>query len=212
MARYVIGISGASGAILGYRLCQALLERNHNVELVLSRGALFTAKEEMGESFSTPQKFISNFPQQLRHNLSLHAIHSIEARICSGTYPVDGMAIVPCSMATVAAIACGLGDNSLRRAADVALKEKRRLIVVPRETPLSEIHLENLLKLARMGAVIVPPIPAWYMHPTSLSACEAFVVGKVLDLWKIEHDLYTPWTGVMEWGASAQEKNSADVH
>ena len=101
-------------------------------------------------------------------------------------------------MATLAAIACGLSDNLLRRAADVTLKEKRPLVIVPRESPFSEIHLENMLKLAKCGAAIVPPIPAWYTEPKSIADMENFIVGKALDALKIEHDVYPRWTGSLK--------------
>ena len=180
MAEIVVGISGASGIVLGHRTIQVLTALGHRVHLILSRAALFTAQEEMGSDFATPERFVSALLPEQRDRLTLH-----------------GMAIIPCSMGTLAAVAMGLSDNLLRRAADVTLKERRRLVIVPRETPLSEIHLDNMLRLTRMGGIIVPPMPAWYTKPRSLRDVEDFVVGRVLDLLGIDAKLYPRW-GVEE--------------
>ncbi len=197
MAEIVVGISGASGIVLGHRTIQVLTALGHRVHLILSRAALFTAQEEMGSDFATPERFVSALLPEQRDRLTLHKIGDFSASIASGCYPVDGMAIIPCSMGTLAAVAMGLSDNLLRRAADVTLKERRRLVIVPRETPLSEIHLDNMLRLTRMGGIIVPPMPAWYTKPRSLRDVEDFVVGRVLDLLGIDAKLYPRW-GVEE--------------
>lgn len=195
MARYVVGVSGASGTIMAYRLIRVLGEMGHEIELVMSQGALYTAVKEMGPEFSSTKKFVAKLPENCEERIQLHPNLDVGAPICSGSYPTDGMVIIPCSMASVAAIAHGLGDNCLRRAADVTLKERRPLVIVPRETPLSEIHLENLCKLSKRGAAIVPPIPAWYHGQQTLEDVENFTVGKVLDMLKIEHEQYAPWLG-----------------
>jgi len=192
MGRFVVGISGASGIILAKRLAEELLQRGHELELIFSQYALYTASLEMGKEYRTASKFVNHLP--CREKIRIYSIHDVGCAVASGSYSTDGMIIIPCSMATIAAIATGLSDNALRRAADVSLKEKRSLIVVPREAPLSELHLENLLKLARLGATIVPPVPAWYTEPKSLEDVENFIVGKVLDSLKIEHTLYPRWT------------------
>lgn len=193
MARYVVGVSGASGVILASRLIAALTDKDHAVELVMSQNALYTATLELGKEYKSAAKFVSHLPPSAQQRVTIHPIHDVGCAIASGSYPVEGMVVIPCSMATVAAIAVGLSDNVLRRAADVTLKEKRPLILVPRETPLSEIHLENLCKLSRYGATILPPVPAWYTEPKSLEDVENFIVGKVLDCLHIEHSLYKKW-------------------
>ncbi len=175
MARFVIGISGASGVILGYKCCRALLAEGHNVHLVISSDAHLTAKEEMDN------ESLQKFTKFQHERLILHAPRDFTAPIASGTFEVQAMGIVPCSMATLAAISCGLADTLLRRAADVTLKEGRKLVLVPRELPLSAIHLENMLKLARLGVSIIPPQPAWYTHPKTIEDVEDFVVGRVLE-------------------------------
>ncbi len=195
MGRYVVGISGASGIILGYKTASALAAIGHHVELCITSSALFAAKLEMGSSFSTGKKFVDAMPSEIRKNVTLHPIHDIGATIASGSFSTEGMAIVPCSMATIAALSWGLADNLVRRAADVTLKEKRPLILVPRETPFSAIHLENLLRLAKCGATILPPVPAWYTFPQNMEEIENFIVGKVLDAFKLPHDLYPKWEG-----------------
>ena len=130
--------------------------------------------------------------------LTLHDIEDIRSVIASGSYRVDAMIVVPCSMDTLAAIAGGLSSNLLQRAADVTLKEGRQLLLVTRETPLSAIHLENMLKLARLGVRIVPPMPAFYHHPKSISDLVDFVVGRILDQLGMPHHLYTRWESARE--------------
>jgi flavin prenyltransferase len=196
MDSFVIGVSGASGIILSCRLIRILADLGHKIELVLSQHALYTATIELGKQFGTGKKFLNQFSGEIRQRISLHAIGDIGCSIASGSFPVKAMVIIPCSMATLAALAVGLADNALRRAADVTLKEKRPLILVPRETPFNELHLENMLKLSRIGATILPPIPAWYTEPKSLSDIENFIVGKVLDVLHIEHSLYKKWKGI----------------
>jgi len=193
MARFIIGISGASGIILAKHAISALTDLKHEVELVMSKSACLTALEEMGLEYTSVEKFEHSFTAEQRARIRTHAIQDFRASIASGSYPIDGMAIIPCSMATLSAIAVGLSDNVLRRAADVTLKERRNLVIVPREMPFSDIHLENMLKLSRMGASIVPPIPGWYTHPKTLEDMEKFIVGRILDALKVEHDLYPRW-------------------
>lgn len=193
MGRYVVGVSGATGVILAVKTLEALAERGHEIELVLTPNALYTASFELGKEYATTKKFLGQLSKQTQASIQVHAIQDVGCAIASGSYPVDAMVVIPCSLATVAAISIGLGDNVLRRAADVTLKEDRPLIIVPREAPLSELHLENLLKLKRLGATILPPMPAWYTQPKTLEDVENFIVGKVLDALKIEHQLYKRW-------------------
>lgn len=193
MKKFVVGITGASGVVLAQKLIVNLAQSGYLVELIITQHALYTATFELGKEYGTPKKFLNIFPHTIQEKITLHSIQDIGCAIASGSYPVDGMIIIPCSMATLAAVAVGLGDNALRRAADVTIKEKRPLIIVPRESPFSEIHLENLLKLTRLGATIVPPIPAWYTNPTTLEDIENFIVGKVLDTLHLPHTLYKRW-------------------
>src|SRR5581483_7589041 len=149
--------------------------------------------EEMGSKFSSAQKIVSSFSKEAQKLIEIHHFKDFTASIASGTFHVDGMLIIPCSMASLAAIATGLSDNLLRRAADVQLKEKRPLVIVPREAPLHEIHLEHMLKLSRMGASIVPPSPGWYTKPKTLEDIENFIVGRALDALKLDVKLYPRW-------------------
>lgn len=203
MKQIIVGISGASGIILGWRAIDVLTSMGHTVHLVLSRAALLTAGEELGPQFATSKKFLSQLPIDQQSFVRLHRIEDFTAPIASGSFPVDGMIIVPCSMGTLAGVAVGLADNLLRRAADVVLKERRRLIIVPRETPLSEIHLKNMIKLTRMGAILLPPTPAWYTHPNSLRDIEDFIVGRALELLGVDASLYP------KWGAELTQPSSA---
>lgn len=187
MGRYVVGVTGASGTILAIRLLRLLTDQGNQVALVVSEAARETASHEL----SAPSDFLQGVER--RELVTRYENQNLAAPIASGSYPTDGMVVIPCSMATLAALSIGLGDNLLRRAADVTLKERRPLILVPRETPLHAIHLENLLKLSKRGAIIFPPVPAWYSKPTSLEEMENFLVGRVCDQLRIPHQLYVGW-------------------
>jgi 4-hydroxy-3-polyprenylbenzoate decarboxylase len=193
MARFVVGISGASGVTLARRAIFHLTKLRHFVELVLSRDAPLTILEELGEQYASPQKFLNTFSEEARGFIRQHQIGDFNAPIASGSFKHDGCLIIPCSMATLGAIATGVADTLLRRAADVTLKERRKLVLVPREAPLHEIHLENMLKLCRMGATIFPPEPAWYMHPKTLEDVEEILVSRILDQLGVD-------IGAPRWG------------
>lgn len=193
MATLVIGITGASGITLAYQTVDVLTALGHQVHLVMTRDGAYTAREELGAAYGSLEKFISHFSAEQRRHITTYKIQDSAAAIASGSFPIDGMCILPCSMATLAAVAIGLGDNLLRRAADVTLKERRRLVIVPRESPLSELHLQNMLTLTRMGAIIVPPMPAWYLRPESLRQVEQAIVGRVLDMFHIDAQLFPRW-------------------
>ena len=171
----VVGMSGASGSIIASKLVDALIERDIQVALIASHASRIVWKQEMDESFG---EFIERTIQTGK--VKNYQIGDIQAPMASGTYPIRGMVIVPCSMATVAALATGLSDNLLRRAADVCFKERRPITIMHRETPLSQLHLENLSKLANMGANIMPPQPAFYLKPKSLDEVVEFLVQRVL--------------------------------
>ena len=171
----VIGISGASGSVLARRAIEELLERGIPVVATCSAAAQMVWQEEMEEPFTDALARWRESP-----HFTYHAAGDLKASIASGSTPTAGMAVIPCSMGTLAAIAHGLSTNLLQRAADVCLKERRPLVLVPRETPLSPIHLENMLSLARLGATILPPEPAFYLHPASLEDVVEHLVAKAL--------------------------------
>ena len=180
----VVGISGASGAVLAHRTVDQLLNRRVPTQVVCSNAARMVWQEELGVSFNETLSAWQEDPQ-----FTFHALNDLRAPIASGTYPTAGMVVVPCSMNSIASIAHGISSNLLTRAADVCLKERRRLVIVPRETPLHSIHLENMLTLSRMGAVVLPPEPAFYLKPQSVDDIVDFVVGRVLVALGIDETL-----------------------
>ncbi len=191
MKKVVLAITGASGIIYGLKLLDNLL-KFFKVELILTDSSISVMKYENNLSISKVDDFkkIYNF-----NNLTVYSEKDISAPLASGSHISEGMFIVPCSMKTLSAIANGYADNLVTRTADVMIKEKRKLILSPREMPFSAIHLENMLKLARLGAVIAPPIPAFYSNPKIFDDLVNFVVGKLLDCMGIENDLYRRWDG-----------------
>ena len=172
----VVGISGASGSILAKRAIGTLLERDVPVIATCTSAARMVWQEEMEESFGSSLAQWQESP-----NFSYYPIGDLKAPVASGTTRIAGMVVIPCSTGTVAAIAHGISTNLLQRAADVCLKERHRLVLVPRETPLSPIHLENMLSLARLGVTILPPEPAFYLRPKSVEDIVDYVVAKALD-------------------------------
>ncbi|MEK3881454.1 UbiX family flavin prenyltransferase [Paenibacillus sp. PL2-23] len=193
--RWIVGLTGASGAIYGIRLIKELLRQQYEVHLIVSEAGWRVLKEELGwETVRRADALGQAFPGSLDAGaLVYHPNGDIGASIASGSFRVEGMLIMPCSMGTLSAIAHGASSNLMARAADVMLKEGRKLLLVPRETPLHAIHLENMLKLARLGVRMVPAMPAFYFKPQSMDEMIDFLVGKVLDNVDIEHDLYRRW-------------------
>lgn len=189
MRKYIVAITGASGVIYGVRLLEELLKRNTEVHLVISRAAGIVLAEEMGWDLSngTEEAFRSHLPAG---RLVYYENGDLAVPIASGSFINDGMVVIPCTMGTLSGIAQGSSGSLLERAADVTLKEKRPLFLVPRETPLSSIHLRNMLILSDMGAHIIPPMPGFYHHPQTIDDIIDFVVGKVLDAMGLEHQLY----------------------
>lgn len=171
----IVGISGASGSVLARRTVDELLRREIPTIGVCSNGGKLVWQDELGVSFNDTLAEWREHPQ-----FTAYSINDLRAPIASGTFATSGMVVVPCSMNSVASIAHGLSNNLLLRAADVCLKENRRLVLVPRETPLHSIHLENMLTLSRIGATILPPEPAFYLHPQGIDDIVRFVVGRVL--------------------------------
>lgn len=197
MSRHLaLAITGASGAIYGLRLTEELLKAGCRVSLLISRCGRAVLQEECGIAWDGDEAAITT---QIRSHfgvadrLSFYADDNFFAPLASGSAAADAMVICPCSLGTVGRIAAGLSGTLIERAADVMLKEGRPLLLVPRETPLSALHLENLLKLARLGVRIVPPMPAFYQQPQTVADLVDFVVGKLLDQLEIEHHLFKRW-------------------
>ena len=181
--KFVVGISGASGVIYGIRLLEVMKQLGHETHLVLTPAAKVTIASETDYS-----------PAQVEKLASIsYKFNDIAATISSGSYQTDGMVLIPCSMHTLGALASGTAENLLVRAAEVTMKEHRPLIVVPRETPVTLIHLENMARLARSGAIVVPAMPAFYHRPKDLKDIIDHLVGKVLDLLKVENALFKRW-------------------
>jgi 4-hydroxy-3-polyprenylbenzoate decarboxylase len=189
MKQIVMGITGASGAPYARRLAQCLVGHDLHLHLIVSAPGRAVLSDELElERFSAGA--LLGFPAE---NLTLYSPNDIGARIASGSFLTHGMVICPCSAHTLAAVANGLGDNLITRAAMVTLKESRRLVLVPRETPLSGIEIENMLRLSRAGVILCPACPGFYMKPRSVDDLVDFVVGRVLDLLELPHDLNTRW-------------------
>jgi len=196
MARIVVCITGASGVVLAHKTIALLCSKGHLVDLVISRDASLTIMQEMGKEVSSPKQFVESFEVSFQKNITLHAIKDFGSDIASGSAHFDACLVIPCSMATLSAIATGLSDNLIRRVADVCLKERRTLVVCPREAPFNQIHLENMLKLSRLGAVIFVPQPAWYLMPKSIDDIENAIVMRILDQIGIASDIAPRWQGL----------------
>lgn len=191
--RLVVGITGASGGIYGIRLIETLLDLGYAVHLVISNAGWRVLKEEMDWDVTNRDSLLQEKFGHRGGSLIYHPVSDIGASIASGSYLAEGMIIMPCSMGTLSSIANGSSDNLMSRAADVMMKEGRTLILVPRETPLHAIHLENMLKLSRLGVRMIPAMPAFYYKPQSMEDLILFLVGKVLDSLRIPHQLFTRW-------------------
>jgi flavin prenyltransferase len=188
--RIIIGITGATGTIYGVRLLERLRESGVETHLVISRWGSRTLLHET--------------PYTREHVEAMatvaYAPGDMGASISSGSFRTDGMIIAPCSAKSLAAIAHGFGENLIHRAADVVLKERRRLVLAVREAPFSDIHLENMLKLSRMGAVVLPPLPAFYNHPRTIDDLVDHSVSRMLDQFGLETSGVERWAGEMEVG------------
>lgn len=193
-----LALTGASGLPYGLRLLECLLAAGCRVQLLYSQAAQVVARQEMDlELPSRPAEaraaLLTRMPAVDPEKLAVFGREEWFAPVASGSNPPDAMVVCPCTMGTLAAIAQGLSDNLIERAADVVLKEGRRLILVPRETPFSTIHLENMLRLARAGAVILPPSPGFYHHPREIGDIVDFVVARILDQLRVPHELMRRW-------------------
>lgn len=190
---YVVGITGASGSIYGVRLTSVLLELGFDVHLVVTQSGWRVIKEELGWDVTDRSGLLESQFGGKAGKLTYHPIGDIGASIASGSFRAKAMVVIPCSMGTLSSIAHGASDNLLTRAADVMMKEGRELVLVPRETPLHAIHLDNMLTLAKLGVKMIPAMPAFYFGPQSMDDLVNFVVGKVLDSLRVEHRLFKRW-------------------
>lgn len=190
--RLIVGVTGASGSMLALETVRQLVRAGVETHLVISDGARATIAHELGTDGLAHLTAVSNYS---------HSSQNLAAPIASGSFRTDGMIVVPCSMRTLAAMAHGLGDNLLTRAADVILKEKRRLVVVPREAPFHEGHLDAMLRLARMGAIIAPPVPPFYVKPTSIEEMVREIAARLVNWAGID-----PGNELTRWG-----ENNANV-
>ena len=194
-SRLIVGITGATGTIFGVRLLQMLHGSGIETHLVISKWGARTLVHETDFTVDEVQRMATQS----------HPVGDQGAAISSGSFLTLGMVVAPCSMGTLAAIANGLADNLIHRAADVILKERRKLVLVVRESPVHEIHLENMLKLSRMGVIILPPVPAFYNHPQNLDDMINHVTMRVLDQLDIHLDVMNRWDGTMLSNAKLAE-------
>jgi 4-hydroxy-3-polyprenylbenzoate decarboxylase len=194
--RLVVGISGATGVVYGVRLLEVLRHSDVETHLVITRPAVRTLRDELDLSVRQVEALAN----------VVHPVTDIGASIASGSFRTLGMVVAPCSMRTLAAIAAGLGDNLLTRAADVTLKERRRLVLLVRETPLGLLHLRNMLTVTEAGAIVMPPLPAFYLRPRTIAELIDQTVGRVLGLFGIANELEREWQGSPSRRPAADEE------
>lgn len=201
MGKYIIGITGASGSVYAKRVIERLVEKGHHVYVCMTAAGKMVAGTELGWDIGqdTPAEEVESFlGEQFGSRELVHSydIRSIGAPIASGSFGVDGMIVVPCSMGTLSAICHGSSHNLLERAADVCLKERRPLVIVPREAPYNQIHLENMTKLAGYGAVMMPASPGFYSGPKTIEELVDFFVIRMLDQLGIHEQTEKRWNGM----------------
>jgi 4-hydroxy-3-polyprenylbenzoate decarboxylase len=199
--KIIVGITGASGAMLGERLVRFLLEGGHEAHVILSDGGAAVFEEELDIRLGRTQESIrKGLARHYKNHPRLFTAPAgdFAAKVSSGSSKMDAMIVVPCSMSTAAAIATGVTMNLIHRAAGVTIKERRPLVLVPRESPLSPIHLKNLLYLSEIGVHIVPATTAFYHKPKSVEEMVDFTIGRVFDFLRIEHNLFRRWEGAGE--------------
>ena len=183
--KIVVGISGGSGSIYAVSLLKALQQLNIETHLVVTTMGEYVTEHECGIGLEELKGMATYF----------HDNKNFAAPIASGSFKVDGMVVIPCSMKTLSSVANGFSDSLLTRACDVTIKEKRKLVLIPRETPLSPIHLENMLKLSKIGVTIFPPSPGFYNHPESIEDIVLNMTGRILDMMEIDNNLVNRWKG-----------------
>ena len=181
--RLIVGISGATGSVYGVRLLEALKEKKIETHLIVTSTAKQILLQEMSYSINKIEELASH----------VHDNQDLGASISSGSFKTDGMIVIPCSVKTLSGIAHSYNENLMTRAADVALKERRRLVLVVRETPLHQGHIELMLRASRTGAILFPPVPAFYTHPKTIDDLINHTVGKILDLFGVDHNLFVRW-------------------
>lgn len=195
----IVGVTGASGALYAGRLLRALLVGGHAAHLVLSKYGRYLMIEELGfaPGKESVRQFLARLYGEEVENGELHeyGISDLACTIASGSVRIDGMAVVPCSMKTLAGIAHGMAGNLIERAADVTLKERRPLVLAPRETPLNLAHLRNMTAAAEIGAILAPAMPAFYQKPESFDDLADFLAGRICDLLGIDNELFPRWEG-----------------
>ena len=200
-----VALTGASGMPYGLRLIECLLDAGCRVQVLYSQVAQIVARQELDIALPSraeeAQKFLVEAYDAEPDQLAVYGREEWFAPLASGSNPPDAMVICPCSMGTLAAVAAGLSSSLIERAADVCLKERRTLVLVPRETPFSTLHLENMLRLSRMGAVILPPSPGFYHHPKSIDDLVDFVVARIMD------QISVPQTLMARWGEAAPSQD-----
>lgn len=184
--KIVVGISGGSGSIYAISLLKAFQELNIETHLVVTTMGEYVTKHECGVSLDELKGLATHF----------HDNKNFAAPIASGSFKVDGMVVLPCSMKTLSSVANGFSDSLLARACDVIIKERKKLVLVPRETPLSPIHLENMLKLSKMGVTIFPPSPGFYNHPETVEDIVLNMTGRILDMLGVDNNLVNRWKGL----------------
>ncbi len=194
-APVIVAITGASGACIGVRLLEMLSELGVERHLIVSAAGWLNIEHELGHGRARVESLASR----------VHPVRDVGACVASGSFPTSAMVVAPCSMRTLAAIACGLSDNLITRAADVTLKERRRLVIVPRETPLNQAHLRNMLAVTEMGGIVFPPAPAFYARPESVGAMVDHLCAHLLTLLGHEHPSAVRWNGLGAERPSGQE-------
>jgi len=199
VTRIAIGVTGASGAIYAVRTMAALLDLGCQLEVVFSEYGRRLLMDELGAEAKVDrlgELLVSRYGDGIRRGtFALSSNKDLGAALASGSHRVDGMVVVPCSMKTLAGVAHGLSRNLIERAADVMLKERRRLVLVPRETPMSLPELRNMVAAAEAGAMILPAMPAFYQQPKTIDDLASFIAGKILNALGLEQRLFTPWKG-----------------
>ena len=195
MKKYVFALTGATASVVGMRVLREIV-RIAEVHLLISSQAFSIVRQEAGiDWYGNTHEDIQRKVRQSLHSENLYYYHEMDlsAPVSSGSFKTDGMFIVPCSMKTLSGVANGYTENVIQRAADVTIKEGRQLVISPREMPFSAIHLENMLKLARLGVRIAPPVMGFYHQPQTIEDMVDFAAGKILDLMGIEHEIFKRW-------------------
>ncbi len=195
MHEFAVALTGASGAVYGVTLLRALAGPGRRVHLIVSEGGARVLKHECGLSINPKAPDVQELVPGAGESVIGHSVADYGASIASGSFPLAGMAVCPCSLGTLGRIAAGTGENLITRAADVCLKERRKLVLVPRDTPLASTHLENMLRLTHAGAVILPASPGFYGGATTVQDLVRFVAARVLDQLGVPHGLAPRWQG-----------------